>query len=170
MDRGQRGRSGRSRPPPDRPAVEVGRGGILARGLVEPERQGRLEGEEVVEVRIDRKRPRLPGRTDRRLEVAVAGDDHARHGPEPGELAGDLVELGRAPVGRQVAGDDDEVGLARDRRIDQRPERPPELRRAVEMEVRQVDDPGHDRRPGPRLRGRPGREDRVGGTQHPLAD
>ena len=74
----------------------VGRGGIVARSLVEPEGEGRLERKEVVEVRIDRERPSLPGRADRRLEVTIAGDHQARHRPEPGELAGDLVELGAA--------------------------------------------------------------------------
>src|SRR6185436_8071316 len=100
-------------------------------GFIEPERERRLERQEIVEVRVHRERPRLAGRANGWLEIAVAWDDDPRHGAEPGQLSLDRVELGGPAVGGQVAGHDYDVGGTGDGRIDERAQRPTQLRRPI---------------------------------------
>ena len=58
-------------------------------------------------------RARLARRTDRRLEVAIAGDHDARCGTEPRQPRDHRIELAGPAVRGQVPSHDDEVGRAR---------------------------------------------------------
>ena len=120
---------------------------IVAVHLVEAEAQGRFQRQEVIEIGIDRQGDRLPRRPHRRHQVAIAGKHDPRNRAESVELGSHRIELGWAPVGGEIAGDNDQVRAAAQRRANQGVEAGTQFRAAVEVKVGQVSDPNGQRRP-----------------------